>query len=205
MKKFTELFLSLEQADQEADKIEILGEYFRRVPAEDSAWAIFLLLVWKSKPLVTSKRLKKWTIEAAGVPEWLYQESFDAVGDLEETIALLFPGSKIPDPRTLQFWAGDRILLLSSKKGFDKQKVILHDWKKMDGDQRLIWNKLLSGKFCSPVSKELIITALAKVYKIDEILIVRRLAQDWKPSAEFYHQLVSQDSDDRLINHSSGN
>jgi len=205
MKKFAELFLTLEQASQDIDKIEILREYFMNTPAEDAAWALFLLLVWKSVPLVNSQRLKEWATEAVDIPDWLFQKSYEAVGDLEETIALLFPNFKSLSPQSLQVWAEKRLLTLRSKSDSEKHRAVLNDWKEMDSSQRLIWNKLLSGEFQSPVTRDLVITTLVKTYDIDEQLMIKRLSLPWEPTVEFYQQLISQDTRDVSENHSSGN
>src|SRR5690606_41031980 len=35
--------------------------------------------------------LKTWAAEMAGIPEWLFEESYHIVGDLAEAIALVLP------------------------------------------------------------------------------------------------------------------
>jgi DNA ligase-1 len=196
MKKFTELVLSLEQAGQDDEKIEILRAYFKDTPAQDAGWALFLLLGWSSGPLINCQKLQKWATEAMGIPDWLFQESFEAVGDLAETIALLFPDSKSPKPQSLQIWAEQRLISLRSKNESEQREAVLADWKEMDSSQRLIWNKLLSGDFQPPVSQNLLITMLAKTYEIDEKVIAQRLAEKWEPTADFYRQLISRDTGD---------
>ena len=45
----------------------------------------------KSRQLLPAKLLRQTAQETAGLPGWLFDESYDSVGDLAETIALLLP------------------------------------------------------------------------------------------------------------------
>ena len=47
----------------------------------------------KPRQIVPSKLLRQWALEMSGIPEWLYAESRDTVGDGAETIALLLPNN----------------------------------------------------------------------------------------------------------------
>ncbi len=48
--------------------------------------------------------MRAWAAEAAGVSEWLFQESYDAVGDIAETIALLLPTPERSSDSPLSYW-----------------------------------------------------------------------------------------------------
>src|SRR5262245_52300183 len=91
MKRFTELYLELDRTTKTTEKGEALKRYFREAPARDSAWALYFLSGRKPRQAVSSTRLRKWAMELAGVPEWLFEESYQAVGDLAETVSLLLP------------------------------------------------------------------------------------------------------------------
>jgi len=43
MKRFTELFHELDASNRTTSKVAALKRYFREVPAEDGAWAVFFL------------------------------------------------------------------------------------------------------------------------------------------------------------------
>ena len=64
---------------------------FPRRPPEDAAWAVYFLIGRRPKRLLESRKLAQWAIEEAGVPDWLFGECYQAVGDFAETIALLLP------------------------------------------------------------------------------------------------------------------
>src|SRR5687767_8813618 len=97
MKLFTELYVELDQTNKTNEKIEALRSYFERASSRDAAWAFYFLSGRKPRQIVPSKLLRQWAIEQAGIPEWLYAESRDTVGDGSETIALLLPNNALID------------------------------------------------------------------------------------------------------------
>ena len=89
MKRFAALFDSLDQTTKTSQKQRILVDYFREVPPEDASWAIYFLSGEKLSRLVKGSELRGWAAEASRLPLWLVEESYDLVGDLAETCALL--------------------------------------------------------------------------------------------------------------------
>ena len=57
--------------------------------------------------------LREFAIGASGLPDWLFEESYQAVGDLAETIALLLPPPLRAGGGTLAFWIEERLLPLA--------------------------------------------------------------------------------------------
>ncbi len=96
MKAFAQLFAELDQTTSTNEKIAALVRYFSSVPADDASWAIYFLSGRKVKRAVTSTRLKEWSLEVANVPDWLFDECYEAVGDLAETIGLILPDGADP-------------------------------------------------------------------------------------------------------------
>ena len=91
MKAFADLYTLLDETTKTTAKVRALKNYFTQVPAEDAAWAVYFLIGRKPRQVVPSGKLRAWAAEEAGVSAWLFQESYDAVGDVAETIALLLP------------------------------------------------------------------------------------------------------------------
>ncbi|HEX2640008.1 MAG TPA: ATP-dependent DNA ligase, partial [Pyrinomonadaceae bacterium] len=85
MKLFTDLYVELDQTNKTNEKVEGMRYYFERAAPADAAWAFYFLSGRKPRQIVPSKLLRHWAIEEAGVPEWLYEESRDTVGDGSET------------------------------------------------------------------------------------------------------------------------
>src|SRR5271157_6036237 len=91
MKAFADLFTALDETTKTTEKVRALVDYFGRVTAADAAWATYFLIGRKPRQVIPMPKLRAWAIEEAGIPDWLFQESYDAVGDIAETIALLLP------------------------------------------------------------------------------------------------------------------
>src|SRR5690554_6615577 len=93
MKRFAELYRELDTSTATLDKRAALVEYFRDAPPRDAAWALYLLSGGKitsaKRKIATTAELRAWIAEAAAMPDWLVQASYDQVGDLAETLALL--------------------------------------------------------------------------------------------------------------------
>ena len=91
MKAFANLYTLLDETTKTTAKVRALKDYFAQAPAEDAAWAVYFLIGRKPRQVVPSGKLRAWAAEEAEIPDWLFQESYDAVGDIAETIALLLP------------------------------------------------------------------------------------------------------------------
>ena len=82
MKAFADLFTALDGTTRTTAKLEALIDYFRTAPEVDRLWTIALLSGRRPRRTVTSTELRLWAAEAAGVPLWLFEESYAMVGDL---------------------------------------------------------------------------------------------------------------------------
>jgi len=91
MKAFAELYAALDQTTKTNEKTAALTRYFAAAPPEDAAWAVNFLIGRRPKRLLESRKLAEWAVAEAGVPDWLFGECYQAVGDVAETIALLLP------------------------------------------------------------------------------------------------------------------
>ena len=91
MKAFTALYTALDETNKTNEKVEALTRYFASADPADAAWALYFLIGRRPRAAVTSTRMHLWAIEAAGIPDWLFGECYDAAGDFAETVALLLP------------------------------------------------------------------------------------------------------------------
>jgi DNA ligase-1 len=196
MRAFAALFAALDETTKTNRKIEALTEYFRAVPPEDAIWAVQFLIGRRPKRLIERRKLIEWATEEAGVPGWLFDESYQAVGDLAETIALLLPESSATSPRPLHYWVEHRLLAMRALDDAERRESLVCAWREMSAEQRFVWNKLITGAFRVGVSQRLVVRALAGVSGIDAAVISHRLMGDWQPSAAQYAQLVAKDSGD---------
>ena len=112
MRAFADLYAALDETTKTSEKVAALVRYFKAAPAADAAWAVYFLIGRKPKQVVPTRKLVQWAIEVAGLPEWLFDESYDAVGDLAETIALVLPPAERSSDLPLRHWVEDVLLPL---------------------------------------------------------------------------------------------
>jgi len=89
MKAFAQLIMRLEESNSIAAKIDLLIQYFKQVESADASWALWLLLGNRFPKSVSIQNLMDWCREISGIPDWLFQESYDLVKDKLETVSLL--------------------------------------------------------------------------------------------------------------------
>ncbi len=87
--QFVSLFESLDRTTSTNGKRAALEAYFRTATPADAVWAIFFLTGRRLRRLVGARQLRDWASEHAALPPWLIEESYHAVGDLAETLAIL--------------------------------------------------------------------------------------------------------------------
>ena len=129
MRRFTALFMALDATTSTREKVAALAAYFRTAPAHDVAWAVYFLTGRKLKRLVGSRDLREAAIAAAGIPPWLFEASYDAVGDLAETIALLLPPPDASDDAPLATWVDEMLAPLAGLPSPDVQARVRAAWQ----------------------------------------------------------------------------
>ena len=196
MKAFVDLYTALDETTKTNEKVEALTQYFRTAPPADAAWALHFLIGRRPKRLVTGRKLAEWAAALAGIPSWLFDESYLAVGDLAEAIALLLPDSGASSDRPLHDWVENRLLPLQGQPEPAQRDALLQTWQEMDSRQRYVWNKLITGEFRVGVSQKLVTRALANVCGVEEAALAHRLMGAWEPTPDFYRQLRAGDTQD---------
>lgn len=199
MKQFTDLYTALDATTKTNEKIAAMREYFESAEPADAAWAIYFLTGRKPKQLMQIPKLVGLAITAAGIPQWMFAESYDAVGDIAETIALLLPQSIESSNLPLSVWIEERLLALRGASDDEQYQSVLRAWNELDESQRFIWNKLLTGAFRVGVSQQLVIRALSLVSGIEPSVIAHRLMGTWEPTPAFFLQLLAPETTDTDI------
>lgn len=196
MRDFAALYAALDETTKTNEKVDALVRYFSTAAPRDAAWAVHFLSGRRPKRLVNSRRLVEWAMEAAGVPEWLFAECYDAVGDMAETIALLLPPAAAAPDVPLHVWVEERLLALRGEDEATQRAALQRAWRELDGPQAYVWNKLITGAFRVGVSQKLVVRALAKVGEVDEAAVAHRLMGAWDPTPEFFARLLGADTRD---------
>jgi DNA ligase-1 len=199
VKSFADLYRALDETTKTNEKVEALVRYFKAVSAAEAAWAVYFLIGRKPRQLVPTRLLCAWAIGQAGIPDWLFGESCDAVGDLAETMALLLPPAQVSDDRPLNVWVEESLLPLRDMNEAEQRQVVTGAWQVLGPQQAFVWNKLLTGGFRVGVSQRLVIRALAEAGGLDAAVVAHRLMGDWQPTADFYQGLLATDRRDADI------
>jgi DNA ligase 1 len=196
VKAFAELYAALDETTKTNEKVAALKRYLTAAPPEDAAWAINFLIGRRPKRLLESRKLAQWAVEEAGVPEWLFGECYQAVGDFAEMIALLLPPAKASTSLPLHYWVEERLLPVRDADDRTRREWLVEAWREMDERQRFAWNKLITGEFRVGVSQSLVVRAIAETAGIAPETIAHRLMGDWLPTPQFWRQLLAAESGD---------
>ena len=201
MRRFHGLYRELDATSRTSRKESALVAYFETAPAADAAWAAHLLLGRRGRRTVNTRHLREWAAEESGLPRWLVEESYDAVGDLAETIALLVPGggrgfgngTEEAEVEGLGEFIEQRVFGLAGLEPEAQRTLVLGTWGALDAGERFLFHKLISGGFRVGVAGGLVARALAKVAGVDRATMMHRLAGRWEPTAEAWEALMSED------------
>jgi len=194
MRDFAALYRALDSTTSTRAKRAALAAYFGRAMPADAAWAVYFLCGGRPRQAVPMKLLRAIAAERAQVPDWLFEESYQAVGDLAETIALLLPpasGTAAAVP--LHEWVEQRLLRLRGVAPDLLAPMLNGWWDALDAHERFVWNKLITGGFRVGVSRQLVIQGVAEASGLPSQVIAERLTGDWKPDADAWLQLVDRD------------
>ncbi len=189
MKDFAALFHTLDQTTKTTLKVNALAGYLQAASEADRLWTLALFTGRRPKRAVTTTKLREWAAEEAGVPLWLFEESYPIVGDLAETIALILPRSDLSTDRGLSHWI-KHLRDLSDVDDSARKAAIRAAWAELDTTQRFLLNKLLTGGFRIGVSQKLMTRALAKATGKPEAELAHRLMGTWTPDDTTWHDLI---------------
>ena len=189
MKRFAALFNALDSTTKTGAKTAALVDYFRTAPEADRVWTIALLSGRRPKRVVNATELRTWAAEAAGVPLWLFEESYAIAGDLAETIAhLLPPATQAADPSLDASLRG--LIALTGRPEAERRAYVTAAWAGLGPDERFLFNKLMTGGFRMGVSSGLMTRALAQATGVDAAVMAHRLMGDWDPARTRFAELT---------------
>ncbi len=196
MRRFAELFQRLDETNKTSAKKQALVDYFNAAPPEDAAWAVAFLTGDRPKRVVPTKVLVDVVLARAQIPQWLFDECAEQVGDMSEALALLLPiDDTATAPPSLTTMIETRLLPLAKLDAADAAAAVEASWAMLDARERLVWNKLLGGSFRVGVAKGVVVQALAQVANLDTGVIAARLTGTVEKSAAGFKALVAKDGD----------
>jgi DNA ligase 1 len=195
VKAFAQLYLALDATTSTTAKLAALQHYFAQSASRDAAWATYFLAGGKPRQTVKTALLRQCAREASGLPEWLFEESYQAVGDLAETIAHVLPPGAEDDDTGLADWVELKLMPLRGQEDAAVREALFGFWNALDMPRRFLLTKLIGGGFRVGVSKLLVQRALAAHAGIDAKVMALRMMgyTDIKrtPSAADFARLVA--------------
>ncbi len=189
MRAFAELFTRIDQTNKTNAKVEALADFFRQSGAEDKLWTVAILSHRRPRRTVNTAMLRHWAAEMAGIPLWLFEESYPIVGDLAETIALVLPPASERSERSLSQWIR-YIKSLDQLDEAEKKEKVLAAWRCLDTTERFLFNKLITGGFRMGVSQKLMTRALSAATGIEENKLAHRIMGNWTPDSTTFEKLI---------------
>lgn len=195
MKAFADLYHRLDSSTSNNAKLTALVDYFRLAGDADAAWAVYFLGGGRPRQLVPTKLLRELAIQTSQLPPWLFEECYQAVGDLAETLSLLLPESEYESAAGLASWVEDNLLPLRGAPPGDMLARLLLLLQQLDRRSQLVCIKLITGSFRVGVSKLLVTRALAEIADIDPKRVAQRLVGYTdiaaRPTAASFQRLIA--------------
>ncbi|MBK7884089.1 MAG: ATP-dependent DNA ligase [Chitinophagaceae bacterium] len=179
------------------EKLQALVDYFSIANDTDKLWVIAIFSGRRPKRIISSTILQKWCAELTGIPQWLFEESYHTVGDLAETITLLFPDKNNFQTanRSLSYYLEEFIRL--EKESEEKiRNFIFTSWNELNSNEKFVFNKLITGSFRIGVSQQTIVNALAKTVNISPSIIAHRISGNWHPVTTSFDKLLSHNEEE---------
>jgi DNA ligase-1 len=200
MKAFAALYADLDATTSSNAKLQALQAYFRAATPEDAAWAVYFLAGGRPRQLVPTRMLRELATELSGLPEWLFEESYQAVGDLAETVSLVLPENLHSAEQGLAWWLEEALLPLRGLPPETLRERLPPLWAQLDQQSLMVCLKLITGSFRVGVSKLLVTRALAQLADLDSKRVAQRLVGytdlSHRPTAASYLKLVAAESSD---------
>lgn len=175
MEAFARLYAELDASTRTLDKVAALRRYFSAAAPADAAWAVYFLAGGRPRQLIPTRQLRVLACEVAGIDDWLFEESYQAVGDLAETIAHVLPPATGLTAVGLAEWVEQRLLPLRGLAPEVQAERIRSYWQELDWAGRFLLAKLIGGGFRVGVSRLLVTRALAEHAGLDPKVVAQRM------------------------------
>lgn len=211
MREFAKLFRRLDETPKTNDKVSAIRDYFSEATGADAAYALYFLLGNKLKPSLPTRIIRRAAMLGAEVPEWLFEETYQWVGDLAETAAAMAKGSSHGGPETLAETLSERLIPLLQRASRTQRSTrkspsssderlqidqalsmtLIELWSRYDLLERFVLNKLLTGNLRVGVSTKLVTKGLSQWCGVPTEELCHRMMGEWEPSETFFEQLVA--------------
>lgn len=190
MKLFSELIKNLDQSKDKTYQINLIRNYFNSASDSDKLWALFFLAGKKLKKTVDVQSVKTWSIEIAGIEDWLFEESNKLTGDISETAALLITQQHEGTDRNFSHLL-DEIEKFQNFKPEKKKEFVLEKWGRLNQIENTVFNKLILGNSLNVVSEPVLLEVLTAFGNDDISILKQRINSDWNPKTISFEDLLN--------------
>ena len=197
---FVALFQALDTSQSTNSKRDALIAFIRESDPLESALAVEALTDRTRGKRLKPNALKQTAYLAFGENRWLFEECYSAVGDLSETLAILFADQETSPEITqpvLADWIHRQEELGRLELG-ELSNELLSLLKAFSKDEAFLFLKLSSGGFRVGVNKGLVHDAVAQAVAMDRAIIEERLMGEFIADEDWLHRLQSPVTQDEL-------
>ncbi len=194
-RRFGDLYRALDETTSTNEKRDALAAYATDASDADLAWAVFVLTGRRMRRPVSGNVMRDWASQHTGLPAWLIEASYHAVGDLSETLAILCSrgqGNAPPDLSLAEFMEQE-VLPLGAAEPDEQRQVLQRWWDTLDERDCFLAHKLVGGALRVGVSATLAVRGFAKGLGYAPSVVEHRLMGTWEPTAAFGARLRAAD------------
>lgn len=190
MRRFAELINELTSTTKTNDKRDALVRYLGDAPDEDNVWLIALFTGRRPRRVVKTTLMKEWCMEISDIPQWLFDESYQTVGDLGEAISLMLPDAEQEHTDISLNELMHRLQQLQNADDEEKKAFVTDYWQRLSRMECFVFNKLITGGFRIGVSQNIVIQALARHADKEIQEIAHMISGNWEPFTTTYEELI---------------
>ncbi len=167
MRAFSQLLDDLVYTRSRNTKLRLIGDYLRQAPDPDRGFGLAALTATLSIPAVKHAAVR--AIAEERVDPVLLHMSRDYVGDMAETVSLLWPTSAtgVPEADDATISIGEAVMRLRSASRLDAPRVLATMLDHLDSSGRFALLKLATGELRVGISARLAKQAFADAFDLD--------------------------------------
>jgi DNA ligase 1 len=165
MRAFAELLDRLVLTPQRNAKIKLMADYFRTAPDPDRGYALAAIAGTLTLKAVKPNVLRQLVLER--MDEVLFRYSYDYVGDLAETISLVWEPAATDKPAAPDLSLGAVMHQLETVGRANVHGLVRDLLDELEGSSRFAFLKLITGGLRIGVSARLVKQALADMGNVD--------------------------------------
>lgn len=196
MREFARLFHHLDSTSNTPARIEAITNYLNTTDERSAMHAIAIMLGRRPKRTATTRSMRKWATEVTGIPDWLFEESYQMVGDLGETISLILPAHRESETKPLHYWM-DFLAEMQQMEKEGKKERIVEAWRELGQEELYVFCKLVAGGWRFGVKAKTLTQAIALFSGRDINVVAHRLQGDWNAYDTSLTQLLEESATDK--------